>query len=86
MEKIKSFFNYCTSTFMHLLGQLCVLQFCDCDAVPLQDFPPYCGAGLEQLLVLPWDPPPHVNEHEPHLLQEPYLPSTEIENNSSSYF
>ena len=36
---------------------------------PEQSAPPFCGAGLVQVLVADWVPPPQVDEHELQLDQ-----------------
>ena len=48
-----------------LLGQVWVLQAGFMDDEPGQESPPYCGAGLLQLRVMGWVPPPHVTEQGP---------------------
>ena len=48
-----------------LPGQAWVLQEFVFEADPTQVFPPCCGAGLVQVLVRIWLPPPQDFEHAP---------------------
>jgi hypothetical protein len=48
---------------------------------PAQFAPLYWGAGFVHVLVLTFDPVPHVTEHEPHELHPAQLPLTAIEGN-----
>ena len=56
--------------------QTCVLQAWLWLVAPEQRAPPYCGAGLEQLRVRTWVPPPHVTVQVPHDPQFEKPPST----------
>lgn len=63
-----------TWTHCSLLGQLCVLHAWRADPDPAQSFPPYNGAGLVQVRLLSWVPPPHVTVHAPHDAHDAQLP------------
>ena len=64
------------------IGQSCKLQGCDADSmlVALQFRPPFLGAGLEQVLVCDWFPPPHVRLQVLHWDQSDQFPSETILN------
>ena len=47
---------------------------------PAQSDPPLAGAGLEQVLVLDWEPPPHVTEQRPKSLHSDHIPATIMRN------
>ena len=47
----------------YLLVHATVLQVRHSDPTPGQSAPILAGAGLEQLLVRVWIPPPHITEH-----------------------
>ena len=50
-----------------LTGQAAVLQLCDSVADPLQLAPPLAGAGLVQVRLRVWVPPPQLTEQLPQL-------------------
>ena len=50
-----------------LTGQAAVLQLCDSVAEPLQLAPPLAGAGLVQVRLRVWVPPPQLTEQLPQL-------------------
>lgn len=53
-----------------------MLQFSVCWLGPWQVRPPYLGAGLEQVRVLFFLPPPQIAEQTDHLLHDAQLPLT----------
>ena len=63
-----------------LPGQRWALQSCVSLLSPRQSSPPYAGAGLLQVLVLVWVPPPHSAEHCDHSPNSLHPPSTGILN------
>ena len=56
------------------IGQLCVLQLWLSDEDPEQSFPPYCGDGFVQVLVLVCVPPPQSTEQLDHDVNELHPP------------
>ena len=58
-----------------LIGHAWVLQSWDLVEEPWQSAPPFCGAGLVQVLVADWVPPPQFEEHELHADQSDQPPS-----------